>query len=175
MAFNSQYYTCEQIDQRLLQGYLDDYNEQNHTNLTKEEFLTLLNEKLIAEKFLSVKSTQNLTDAEKQKAKGNLGIGDIIHIQETTGTVTLKPNILYILDNPVGNIYFELSGSILNSTCEYMIEFKGGSSSSVNFPADTRWLDGNTLDDVKENYTYQVSILNGLAVFGEFEPLTTNE
>lgn len=40
--FNSQYYTCEQIDQRLLQGYLDDYNSQNNTNLTKEQFLTLL-------------------------------------------------------------------------------------------------------------------------------------
>jgi len=40
--YNSQYYTCEQIDQRLLQGYLDDYNYQNGTNLTKEQFLTLL-------------------------------------------------------------------------------------------------------------------------------------
>ena len=40
--YNSQYYTCEQIDQRLLQGYLDDYNSQNDTNLTKEQFLTLL-------------------------------------------------------------------------------------------------------------------------------------
>ena len=40
--YNSQYYTCEQIDQRLLRGYLDDYNSQNNTNLTKAEFLTLL-------------------------------------------------------------------------------------------------------------------------------------
>ena len=40
--YNSQYYTCEQIDQRLLQGYLDDYNTQNNTNLTKAEFLALL-------------------------------------------------------------------------------------------------------------------------------------
>ena len=40
--YNSQYYTCEQIDQRLLQGYLDDYNSQNNTNLTKDQFLTLL-------------------------------------------------------------------------------------------------------------------------------------
>jgi len=40
--YNSQYYTCEQIDQRLLQGYLDDYNSQNNTNLTKAEFLALL-------------------------------------------------------------------------------------------------------------------------------------
>ena len=40
--YNSQYYTCEQIDERLLQGYLDDYNSQNDTNLTKAEFLALL-------------------------------------------------------------------------------------------------------------------------------------
>lgn len=40
--FNSQYYTCEQIDQRLLQGYLDDYNEENGTTLTKSQFLSKL-------------------------------------------------------------------------------------------------------------------------------------
>lgn len=40
--YNSQYYTCEQIDERLLQGYLDDYNNQNGTNLTKAQFLTQL-------------------------------------------------------------------------------------------------------------------------------------
>ena len=40
--YNSQYYTCEQIDQRLLQNYLDDYNSQNNTNLNKVQFLTKL-------------------------------------------------------------------------------------------------------------------------------------
>lgn len=73
--YNSQYYTCEQIDQRLLQGYLDDYNQQNNTNLTKEEFLELIYNKLQNEKYLSVKYTQNLTEAEKKKARFNLGIG----------------------------------------------------------------------------------------------------
>lgn len=40
--YNSQYYTCEQVDQRLLQGYLDDYNSENNTSLTKSQFLSLL-------------------------------------------------------------------------------------------------------------------------------------
>lgn len=40
--YNSQYYTCEQIDQRLLQGYVDDYNQIHNTELTKAQFLTLL-------------------------------------------------------------------------------------------------------------------------------------
>ena len=40
--YNSQYYTCEQIDQRLLQGYLDDYNTENGTSLTKAQFLQML-------------------------------------------------------------------------------------------------------------------------------------
>lgn len=40
--FHSQYYTCEQIDQRLLQGYLDDYNQQTGQNLTKAQFLSKL-------------------------------------------------------------------------------------------------------------------------------------
>lgn len=40
--FHSQYYTCEQIDQRLLQGYLDDYNQQTGQTLTKAQFLSKL-------------------------------------------------------------------------------------------------------------------------------------
>ena len=40
--YNSQYYTCEQIDERLLQGYLDDYNSQTGQSLTKAQFLTKL-------------------------------------------------------------------------------------------------------------------------------------
>jgi len=40
--YNSQYYTCEQIDERLLQGYLDDYNSQTGQSLTKVQFLTAL-------------------------------------------------------------------------------------------------------------------------------------
>ena len=40
--YNSQYYTCEQIDQRLLQGYVDDYNQIHNTELTKAQFLNLL-------------------------------------------------------------------------------------------------------------------------------------
>ena len=40
--FNSQYYTCEQIDQRLLQGYVDDFNEVNDTNYSKEDLLLKL-------------------------------------------------------------------------------------------------------------------------------------
>lgn len=40
--YNSQYYTCEQIDERLLQGYLDDYNSQTGQSLTKAQFLTAL-------------------------------------------------------------------------------------------------------------------------------------
>ena len=40
--YNSQYYTCEQIDQRLLQGYVDDYNYAHGTHLTKDQFLNEL-------------------------------------------------------------------------------------------------------------------------------------
>lgn len=44
--YNSKYYTCEQIDQRLLQGYVDDYNSYNHSTLTQLEYLELLSKHL---------------------------------------------------------------------------------------------------------------------------------
>ena len=59
--FNSQYYTCEQIDQRLLQGYVDDYNNNNSTNLTKSELLTALYNFL----------TQGLRTGDIVQEKGN--------------------------------------------------------------------------------------------------------
>ena len=42
--YNSQYYTCEQIDQRLLQGYVDDFNSHTSQSLTKAQFLAKLAE-----------------------------------------------------------------------------------------------------------------------------------
>ena len=40
--FNSQYYTCEQVDERLLQGYVDDFNEVNGTDYSKNELILKL-------------------------------------------------------------------------------------------------------------------------------------
>lgn len=64
--FHSQYYTCEQIDQRLLQGYLDDYNQQTGQNLTKAQFLSKLGNLLDIE---VVQTTgQSTTNVMSQKA-----------------------------------------------------------------------------------------------------------
>lgn len=56
--FNSQYYTCEQVDERLLQGYLDDYNSQTGQSLTKEQFLTKLGDIFAKETVIDNIATQ---------------------------------------------------------------------------------------------------------------------
>ena len=107
--YNSQYYTCEQIDQRLLQGYLDDYNSQNNTNLTKAEFHAMLNgmfsrsetiDNLVAQIGYYVCST-NENVAMKTVSIPNYGllIGGAFKIKMTNANtvntgVTLKINTL---------------------------------------------------------------------------------
>lgn len=72
--YTSKYFTCEQIDQRLLQGYLDDYNSTNGTSLTKEEFLELIYNKLQGDGYISYMKVQSLTETQKARALSNLDI-----------------------------------------------------------------------------------------------------
>ncbi len=129
--YTSKYYTCEQIDQRLLQGYLDDYNEQNHTNLTKEEFLNILHGSL-SEKFLSVKSTQNLTDDEKQKAKSNLGL--TTDDEPTAGSENLvKSGGVYSFTPTVANSIAESDLDISDEQGNILVRYENGHIQTKNF------------------------------------------
>ena len=120
--YNSQYYTCEQIDQRLLQGYLDDYNTQTGQNLTKEQFLTKLGNVFAKENLIGnnaanigyfVCDTANGTPAKVITAAGyELFQGGSIKVKFTNRNTALSATLningkgakaLYYGSKPVSN------------------------------------------------------------------------
>ena len=120
--YNSQYYTCEQIAQRLLQGYLDDYNTQTGQSLTKEQFLTKLGNVFAKENIIGnnaanigyfVCDTANGTPAKVITAAGyELFQGGSIKVKFTNRNTALSATLningngakaLYYGGNPVSN------------------------------------------------------------------------
>lgn len=89
----------------------------------------------------------------------------------TTGSsyTNMAPNKFYILGQLTGTVSITLA-TPTDQTIEneYKFQFSTGSSvPTVNWPNGTAWM-GGVSPTLKANKTYQVSILNGLAVIGEF-------
>lgn len=118
-------------------------------------------------------SGYGITDAKIENNVITLGSDTIkpkveIDVVNMTGTTaTLSPNKFYVWGNVSSlNISLETpsDSSIYN---EYMFQFTSGSTATtLSLPASITWYqDYNT---ILANTTYQISIVNNLAVLGEF-------
>lgn len=88
--------------------------------------------------------------------------------QASTGTsstpISIKPNCLNRWATPVGALYVSLAQGASGMVSEYMLEFTvTGDSFTLRLPASVRWLDDEA-PDWESGYTYQVSILNNMAI-----------
>lgn len=88
--------------------------------------------------------------------------------QASAGTssspVSIKPNCLNRWATPVGALYVSLAQGTSGVVSEYMLEFTvTGGSFTLQLPASVKWLDGDA-PDWESGYTYQVSILNNMAI-----------
>lgn len=89
----------------------------------------------------------------------------------TSGTVSIAPNVLNKWANALTGTLTITFGSGRSGVANYyMIEFTTGSSiPTINLPSGVKWEGGNNiLDNLEPNTTYQISILNNLAVGGAF-------
>lgn len=85
-------------------------------------------------------------------------------------SVELAPNIFRKFNNVLAaNLSITLGSATSTSTVnEYLIEFSFGSTLyTVSFPSTIKWADNKT-PVFKANKTYQISIVNNLAVYLEF-------
>ena len=88
--------------------------------------------------------------------------------QASAGTysspISIKPNCLNRWATPVGALYLSLAQGTSNVVSEYMLEFTvTGDSFTLRLPASVMWMDGEA-PDWESGYTYQVSILNNMAI-----------
>lgn len=87
----------------------------------------------------------------------------IVEIEGSSVTQEIQPNKLYIFGE-VTNLTITLSQEISGILNEYMFQFTSGSTATIlSLPETIKWIGDNTIES---NKTYQVSIINNLAVLG---------
>lgn len=91
--------------------------------------------------------------------------------QTATSGVSIAPNVLNKWTTPLtGALTINFSTGRSTVANYYMIEFKTGNTApTISLPSGITWQDGdNILARLEPNKTYQISILNNLAVGGAF-------
>lgn len=89
----------------------------------------------------------------------------------TSGTVSIAPNVLNKWSSALtGTLTITFASGTSGVANYYMLEFTTGSSiPTINLPSGVKWEGGyNILNNLAANTTYQISILNNLAVGGAF-------
>ena len=93
------------------------------------------------------------------------GNGSISSVDGGTGEITaeLLPNVFHTFGE-VSSLKITFGEGLPGIVNEYMFQFNSGSTPTVlNLPEGVRWIGSRV---VKANRTYQVSILNNIAVMG---------
>lgn len=84
-------------------------------------------------------------------------------VYQTDETATIRPNVLNIWGE-VSTLTITLGTETENVMNEYMIEFVSGETPTVfNLQGSVKWSNGILVPE--PNMTYQVSIVNGLAIY----------
>ena len=95
--------------------------------------------------------------------KGDSGIMSSVLIEGATPTQSISPNKFYKFES-VTTLTITFSPEPPNVLNEYMFQFTSGETATVlNMPDSVRWIGDHTIEP---NKTYQVSIVNNLAVIG---------
>lgn len=86
--------------------------------------------------------------------------------------VTITPNTFHVWDE-IGTLDVSLGAETTGVANEYIFQFTSGSEpTSLILPDDIKWANDNT-PTISENMIYQISILNGLATYLEFDNSNT--
>lgn len=84
-------------------------------------------------------------------------------IKKSEQTASIYPNKYYIFEE-VAELTISLAGEKNDILQEYMFEFVSGDVPTIlNLPQEIKWITDNK---IQANKTYQVSIVNNLAVMG---------
>ena len=88
-------------------------------------------------------------------------------VEQTATTVVIDPNVMNLWTSPVASLSIQFEPGTQGKVNEYMLEFTASTDSfTLTLPSGVRWVED---PEWQAGYTYQVSILNGLAVYAGWE------
>jgi hypothetical protein len=115
-----------------------------------------------------IKGVDDYTDADKRELIEEIDVNvEIPIVNQTSNAVEIQPNVLNVW-REVAELTITLATptdtSIVN---EYMVQFTSGTTATTLVLPDTiTWMSEPTINT---NSIYQISIINNLAIIGEFE------
>lgn len=93
-------------------------------------------------------------------------------IQQTDTTLAINPNVLNVWGT-VSSLAISFNAGASGAVNEYMIQFTCPSNAGTTLvlPSSVKWMNGDELEP-EAGWTYQVSIVNNLAVYSGWEAAT---
>lgn len=89
-------------------------------------------------------------------------------VEQEDSSVTIKPGVLNHWGSPVTTLNITLADGVEGEQNDYKLQFKTGTGTpKITFPSNVKWANGEA--DWDPNTTYEVSILNGLAIAAAWE------
>ena len=90
-------------------------------------------------------------------------------IQQTDTTLAINPNVLNVWGT-VSSLAISFNAGASGAVNEYMIQFTCPSNAGTTLilPSSVKWMNGDELEP-EAGWTYQVSIVNNLAVYSGWE------
>jgi prophage DNA circulation protein len=130
---------------------------KNVVNNNADELTSLSNQ--VQQNNNAVTQLGNAVSGLREEAK-------IVVIQQTETSVTIHPNKLNVWGS-VAALTIVFAAGTQGVANEYMLEFTASTDSfTLTLPSGVRWVED---PEWQAGYTYQVSILNGLAVYAGWE------
>lgn len=98
--------------------------------------------------------------------------GSMQMIQQTDTTLAINPNVLNVWGT-VSSLAISFNAGASGAVNEYMIQFTCPSNAGTTLvlPSSVKWMNGDELEP-EAGWTYQVSIVNNLAVYAGWEAAT---
>ena len=92
------------------------------------------------------------------------------HVVESDARKTITPNVLHVWVQPMASLEITLGAGVQGIMNEYMIQFTCPNSGAtvLEFTDEIAWANDDEIEP-EAGYTYQISIVNGLAVYAGWE------
>ena len=101
---------------------------------------------------------------------GAINAAKVAYVVQSEARATIQPNVLNVWPQPMASIDITLGNGKAGIMNEYMIQFSCPTSggTKLSFADEISWANGDEIEP-ESGYTYQISIVNGLAVYAGWE------